>query len=83
MSAIIDESAGLAGMVNGMLLLAKADSGEQIPKEPLDLNAVVRDTVEFARAKAAGKGLALDFEPSPSGAIVMGRSRCCASSSGT
>jgi signal transduction histidine kinase len=72
LSAIIDESAGLAGMVNGMLLLAKADSGEQIPKEPLDLNAVVRDTVEFARAKAEGKGLTLGFEPSPDGAIVYG-----------
>lgn len=72
LSAIIDESAGLAGMVNGMLLLAKADSGDQIPKEPLDLNAVVRDPVESARAKAEGKGLSLDFEPSPESAIVYG-----------
>jgi signal transduction histidine kinase len=72
LSAIIDESAGLAGMVNGMLLLAKADSGEQIPKEPLDLNAIARDATDFARAKADGKGLELTFTPSPDGAIVYG-----------
>lgn len=72
LGAIIDESAGLAGMVNGMLLLAKADSGEQIPKEPLDLNAVVRDVAESARGKAEAKGLDLSFEPSADGAIVYG-----------
>ncbi|MBV8425490.1 MAG: HAMP domain-containing histidine kinase [Candidatus Eremiobacteraeota bacterium] len=72
LGAIIDESAGLAGMVNGMLLLAKADSGEQIPKEPLDLNRVVRDVAESARTKAETKGLAVSFEPSANGAIVYG-----------
>ena len=72
LSAIIEESAGLAGMVNGMLLLAKADSGEQIPKEPLDVNAVAREATDLARPKAEGKGLALTFEPSPDGAIVYG-----------
>lgn len=72
LNAIIDESAGLAGMVNGMLLLAKADSGEQIPKEPLDLNAVVRDVTESARPKAESKGLQLSYQPSSNGAIVYG-----------
>jgi len=72
LNAIIDESASLAGMVNGMLLLAKADSGEQIPKEPLDLNSVVRDAVESARPKAEQKGLELEFEPSGDGAIIYG-----------
>ena len=72
LDAIIDESAGLAGMVSGMLLLAKADTGEEIPKEPLDVNAVARDATELARPKAEGKGLSLSFEPSPDGAIVYG-----------
>lgn len=72
LEAIIDESAGLAGMVNGMLLLAKADSGEQIPKEPLDLTAIARDATESARMKAEQKGLELSFVPGSDGAIVYG-----------
>jgi heavy metal sensor kinase len=72
LNAIIEESSGLAGMVNGMLLLAKADSGEQIPKEPLDVNSVAREATELARPKAEGKGLTLKFEPSADGAIVYG-----------
>ncbi|MBV8602916.1 MAG: HAMP domain-containing protein [Candidatus Eremiobacteraeota bacterium] len=69
--AIIDESAGLAAMVNGMLLLAKADSGEQIPKEPVDLSAVAREAVDFLRDKAHQKGIALEIEAVP-GAFVYG-----------
>ncbi|MGH7328459.1 MAG: sensor histidine kinase, partial [Polyangiaceae bacterium] len=72
LNAIIEESAGLAGMVNGMLLLAKADSGEQIPKEPLDVNRVAREATELARSKAEDKGVALKFQPSADGAIVYG-----------
>jgi len=72
LEAIADESAGLAGMVSGMLLLAKADSGEQIPKEPLDVNAVVGEAIDSARHRAEQKGLQLHFEPSPNGAIVYG-----------
>ncbi|MGH7683001.1 MAG: sensor histidine kinase, partial [Vulcanimicrobiaceae bacterium] len=72
LEAIIDESSGLAGMVSGMLLLAKADSGEQIPKEPIDLNAVARDATESARMKAEQKGLRLSFVPGSDGAIVYG-----------
>ena len=72
LEAIIDESAGLAGMVSGMLLLAKADSGEQIPKEPLDVNAIARDATESTRTKAEQKGLSLSFTPGSDGAIVYG-----------
>jgi two-component system sensor histidine kinase ArlS len=72
LEAIIDESAGLAGMVSGMLLLAKADSGEQIPKEPLDLGAIAREATEAAQMKADQKGLNLSFNESANGAIVYG-----------
>jgi signal transduction histidine kinase len=70
LNAIIDESAGLAEMVNGMLLLAKADSGEGIPKEPLDVNAVAREAIDAARPKAERKGLELTFEPGADAAFV-------------
>lgn len=72
LEAIIEESAGLAGMVGGMLLLAKADSGEQIPKEPLDLSAIARDATESAQMKAEHKGLQLSFTSGSDGAIVYG-----------
>ena len=72
LSAIIDESAGLAAMVNGMLLLAKADSGDQIPKEPVDVNAVAREATEAARSKADRKALSLVFDGCAESAIVYG-----------
>ena len=72
LDAIIEESAGLAGMVGGMLLLAKADSGERIPMEPVDVSNLVRDVTEAARSKAEQKGLVLRFTPSSESAIVYG-----------
>jgi heavy metal sensor kinase len=61
--AIREESASLAAMVNGMLLLAKAESGDDIPRQPVELDAVVADAVRTARPRAEEKGLALHFEP--------------------
>ncbi|MBV8151819.1 MAG: HAMP domain-containing histidine kinase [Candidatus Eremiobacteraeota bacterium] len=72
LGAIIDESAGLASMVNGMLLLAKADSGEFIPKEPVDVDATARDAVDALRGKAEAKNLSLRYVSSNGGAIVYG-----------
>ncbi len=60
LEAIIGESSSLASMVNGMLTLAKADSGDGIPKEPVDLAAVARDVVVHVRDRAAQKGLVLE-----------------------
>ncbi|HET9095989.1 MAG TPA: HAMP domain-containing sensor histidine kinase [Candidatus Baltobacteraceae bacterium] len=59
---IIDESASLADMVNGMLTLAKADSGDAIPKEPLSLDAVAQEAVNATAQRAADKGLTLKLE---------------------
>ncbi len=61
--AIRDESASLAAMVNGMLLLAKAESGDDVPREPLALDGIVADAVRAARPRAEEKGLVLTFAP--------------------
>ena len=72
--AIVDESARLAEMVGGMLTLAKADSGDQIPKEPLALNPLVADVVAHARERAAQCGLELRAELPADGPYVLGDS---------
>ena len=74
LDAIVDESARLAEMVGGMLTLAKADSGDQIPKEPLALNPLVADIVAHARDRAAQKDLALRAVLAPAGPYVLGDS---------
>jgi signal transduction histidine kinase len=68
------ESARLAEMVGGMLTLAKADSGDQIPKEPLALNPLVADVVAHARDRAAQSGLELRAELAPDGPYILGDS---------
>jgi signal transduction histidine kinase len=72
LDAIVDESARLAEMVGGMLTLAKADSGDQIPKEPLALNPLVADVVAHAHERAAQQGLDLRAELDPQPAYVLG-----------
>ena len=71
LETIAGESASLAGMVNGMLTLAKADRGDAIPKEPLSLAAVAQDAVRGASQRASDKGLALNFRGDES-VIVFG-----------
>ena len=61
LETIARESADLAGMVNGMLTLAKADRGDEIPKEPLSLAQIASEVTQSAAARAAEKGIALDF----------------------
>ena len=72
LDAIVDESGRLAEMVGGMLTLAKADSGDQIPKEPLALNPLVADIVAHARERAAQKDLTLRAVLAASGPYVLG-----------
>jgi signal transduction histidine kinase len=72
LNAIVDESARLAAMVGGMLTLAKADSGDQIPKEPLSLNALAGDIVAHAHDRATHKGLAIRAELAPKSPYVLG-----------
>lgn len=65
--AIREQSASLAAMVNGMLLLAKAESGDDLPREPLALDGIVADAVRTALPRAVEKGLALEFHPADPG----------------
>jgi len=64
LAAIRTESASLAAMVNGMLTLAKADSGDDVPKEPLILERLVEDVVSHARERAERKNLVLSYDGS-------------------
>jgi signal transduction histidine kinase len=70
--AIINESSQLADMVTGMLTLAKADSGDQLPKEPIFMNALVLEVVTHARERAERKGLVLAAHIAPDEIVVAG-----------
>ncbi len=72
LQTIVAESASLAEMVNGMLTLAKADSGEAIPKEPLSVAAVTREAVSATSQRAGDKGLDLHLEADGESPIVAG-----------
>ncbi len=54
--AIADESERLAAMVSGMLTLSKAESGDDVPKEPLVLERLVDAVVANSVERAAAKG---------------------------
>lgn len=70
LQTIISESATLADMVNGMLTLAKADSGDAIPKEPTSLAAAAREAVSATAQRAGDKGLDLRLEADGESPIV-------------
>ncbi len=73
LEAIAEESGRLAGMVSGMLTLAKAEAGDAIPKEPLVLERLVDDVVAHAQERAAAKGLTLAaHHPKGASTIVIG-----------
>jgi signal transduction histidine kinase len=72
LQTIIHESATLAEMVNGMLTLAKADSGDAIPKEPLSLASLAKEAVNVTAPRAADKGLSVQFEAPDAPPIVEG-----------
>ena len=70
--AIREESAALSRMINGMLVLAKAESGDGIPRKPVALDAVVAEAVKLGKPRADEKGLALDMaSTSPSGEPIV------------
>ncbi len=61
LETIAHESGALAEMVNGMLTLAKADRGDDMPKEPVSLAQVASDVTRQALPRAQAKHLELDF----------------------
>ena len=73
LEAIAEESGRLAGMVSGMLTLAKAEAGDAIPKEPLMLERLVDDVVAHAKERAAAEGIGLaSHHPEDARTIVVG-----------
>ena len=72
--AIREESAALSRMINGMLVLAKAESGDGIPREPVALDRVVAEAVRLGKLRADEKGLALELrsETAPGEPMVFG-----------
>jgi two-component system OmpR family sensor kinase len=61
LETIAHESGALAEMVNGMLTLAKADRGDEIPKEPVALAQLASDVTRYAQPRAQAKHLDLEF----------------------
>lgn len=60
LEAIRMESAQMARVINAMLTLAKTDSSETLPFEPLNLRSMVGDVANALRPRALEKGLALE-----------------------
>ncbi len=69
--AIRSESSSLAQTVNNMLLLARASSGDAIPRETVSLAAIVGEAVETASARARDRGLDLAYD-APEDVAVSG-----------
>jgi signal transduction histidine kinase len=61
LAAIIDESSALGHVVDGMLTLAKAESGDALAREPVALDTVVAEAMRAAQGRAKEKGLEFTF----------------------
>ncbi|HWZ88360.1 MAG TPA: HAMP domain-containing sensor histidine kinase, partial [Polyangiaceae bacterium] len=72
LTAIIDESSALSHIVDGMLTLAKAESGDALAREPVPLDAIVAEAARAAQGRAKEKGLDLRFvQETPAGQPVV------------
>ena len=74
LETIVNESSMLAAMVNGMLTLAKADRGDDIPKEPVSLSLVAQEAIRGASGRAHEKGLELSLDAPARSPLVEGDS---------
>ena len=72
LETIVGESSSLANMVKGMLTLAKADRGDEIPKAPVDLRDVASDAARNWAALASAKQLDLHLDAEAPEALVLG-----------
>ncbi len=75
LETIARESASLGEMINGMLTLAKADRGDEIPKEPVSLIEEAREVIRSASPRAHDKGLELRFDSESESAVVLADSK--------
>lgn len=61
---MVDESDRLIRLVNDLLLLARADAGRSLAKEPVDVSSLLEETVRQARQLAPRRRISLDAAPS-------------------
>ncbi len=64
LKAIREESGALAAMINGMLVLAKAESGDDLPRRPVALEGVLAEAVRAAHPRAEAKGIKAELHGS-------------------
>ncbi len=60
---MVDESDRLIRLVNDLLLLARADAGRSLAKEPLDIQPLMEETVRQARQLAMDREIHFESEP--------------------
>jgi len=73
--AIVTESAALTALVAGMLVLSRAESGEAIALEPVDLAATLLAVVEATCARADARGIALELAVPAAPAVLVSGDR--------
>lgn len=66
---MVDESDRLIRLVNDLLLLARADAGRSLAKEPVDVSSLLEETVRQAHQLDSQRGISLKAAP---GLQVMG-----------
>jgi len=60
---MVDENDRLIRLVNNLMLLARADAGRSLAKEPLELQPVLEETVRQARQLDKNRQITLDVSP--------------------
>jgi len=60
---MVDESDRLIRLVNDLLLLARADAGRSLAKEPLEIQPVLEETIRQARQLDENRQINLDLPP--------------------
>jgi two-component system OmpR family sensor kinase len=60
---MVDESDRLVRLVNDLLLLARADAGRSLAKEPLEIQPVLEETVRQAHQLDENRQITLDAVP--------------------
>jgi two-component system OmpR family sensor kinase len=63
MADMVDESDRLIRLVNDLLLLARADAGRSLAKEPLEIQPVLEETVRQAHQLDVNRQINLDVSP--------------------
>lgn len=69
MRRIGQESARMKALVEELLLLARLDEGMPLPRQPVDLTALVSDIVDDAASAHPARSITVDLEP---GVLVSG-----------